>query len=102
MSTHPNAGYAVQPVPKQPSDAERKREKYATVSLILGLIGIVAWILPLAGFPVCGFGIGFGVQGMRSNKRGSALAGLVLSIIFLIVTAINSFLGMILGLMYAF
>ncbi len=69
----------------------------ATASLVLGIIGLVAWIFPLIGFPVTIVGLIMGVNGRKSEKKGIATAGLVLSIITLVACAINSFLGAYLG-----
>ena len=69
----------------------------ATAGLVLGLVSIIAWILPLIGYPVTICGIIFSAKGLKSETgKGKAIAGLVLSIIFLIVTLINSALGVIL------
>lgn len=58
---------------------------------------MVAWILPLAGYPVAIVGIVKSVGGLNSSKRGWAIAGLVLSIIGLVFTAANSLYGAYLG-----
>lgn len=74
-------------------------DKNAAVGLILGLISIVAWLLPLFGYPVTICGIVFSSKGLKSNtNKGKAIAGLVLSIVFLIVTLLNSLLGVLMML----
>ena len=70
-----------------------KNATKAMVGFILGLVGIIAWILPLIGYPVTIVGIVFSSMGMNSVNKNKALAGLILSIVFLVVTLINSFLG---------
>lgn len=75
-----------------------KGKTQAIIGLILGLVSIVAWYIPLIGFPVSVCGIIFSTIGMKSQtNKGKAIAGLTLSIIFLIVTIINSILGAILA-----
>lgn len=75
-----------------------KGKTQAIIGLILGLVSIVAWYIPLIGFPVTIIGIIFSAIGMKSQtNKGKAIAGLTLSIIFLIVTIINSILGAILA-----
>jgi len=75
-----------------------KGKTQAIIGLILGLVSIIAWYIPLLGFPVTIIGIIFSAIGMKSqNNKGKAIAGLTLSIIFLVVTIINSFLGAILA-----
>jgi len=65
----------------------------ANTSMVLGLVGIVAWFLPIIGFPVTITGLVFGIKAGHSAARGKAIAGIVLCSIFLTVTAINSALG---------
>ncbi len=75
-----------------------KGKTQAIIGLILGLVSIIAWFIPLIGFPVTVCGIIFSGLGMKSQtNKGKAVTGLVLSIIFLIVTLINSILGAILA-----
>lgn len=71
-------------------------EKSANTGFILGLISIIAWFIPLFGYPVTICGIVNSAKGLKSNEaKTKAIIGLVLSIIFLIVTLINSILGVI-------
>ena len=56
-----------------------------------------AWFIPLIGYPVTICGIVFSAEGLKSNKKNLAIAGLILSILFLVVTIINSFLGAMIG-----
>ncbi len=68
-------------------------------SLVLGIVGIFAWLLPLIGFPVTIVGLILGLKGMKKKAgKGMASAGFVLCVIFLIFTAINSFFGLIIGM----
>lgn len=81
------------------SNADKKATK-GMIGFILGLVSIIAWYIPLIGYPVTVCGIIFSSLGMNSKNKGKAVAGLVLSIIFLIVTLINSILGAILVNMF--
>lgn len=75
-----------------------KGKTQAIIGLILGLVSIIAWYIPLIGFPVTVCGIIFSAIGMKSQtNKGKAIAGITLSIIFLIITVINSILGAILA-----
>ncbi len=65
----------------------------ATAGLVLGIIGMLAWFLPLFGFPVTIVGLVMSLKGMKSTSRGTAVAGLTLSIIGLVLTIINSAIG---------
>lgn len=69
------------------------KEGKAFIGFILGLCSIIAWFLPIIGLPVTVIGIIFSSLGLNSAKRGQAVAGLILSIIFLVVTVINSIAG---------
>lgn len=73
-----------------------KKATFGMVGFILGLVSIIAWFIPFIGYPVTILGIIFSGLGLNSNNRGKATAGLTLSIIFLVVTIINSALGVIL------
>ena len=74
-----------------------KGKTSAIVGFILGLVSIIAWFIPLVGFPVTVVGIIFSSLGLKSqSNKSKAIAGLSLSIIFLVVTIINSALGVIL------
>lgn len=72
-----------------------KKATQAMVGFILGLVSIIAWYIPLIGYPVTICGIIFSGLGMNSSNRGKAIAGLTLSIVFLVITLINSMLGAI-------
>lgn len=69
----------------------------ATASLVLGIVGLIAWLLPLVGFPVTIVGLVMGVQGRNGEKKGMATAGMVLSIIGLVLCVINAVLGAYFG-----
>lgn len=73
----------------------------APVGFILGLVSIVAWILPLAGYPVTICGIVFSTKQLKSENKSArtmAITGLILSIVFLVFTLINSIAGVFLNL----
>jgi len=70
----------------------------AIASLVLGIVGLLAWYVPLFGYPVTTVGLVLGVMGMKSSRRGMAITGVVLSAIGLVITIINSALGVYLFL----
>ena len=70
-----------------------QNEGKAVASLVLGVVGLFAWIIPLFGFPVTIVGLVLGIKGMKSSSRQMAIAGVVLNIIFLVVTVCNSAIG---------
>lgn len=76
-----------------------KSDKSSLAGFILGLVSIAAWIIPLFGYPVTICGIIFSAKGLKSiNEKGKAIAGLILSITFLIASFINSIIGVIISL----
>lgn len=72
---------------------EQKNKDYSTVALILGCCSIIAWLIPLFGYPITIVGIILGAKSLSGESNGKAVTGLVLSIIFLILTLINSIAG---------
>jgi hypothetical protein len=64
-----------------------------TVSLVLGLLGLVGWCLPIIGLPMTITGLVFGVKGQNSSNRTTATIGIVLNAIGLMLTVFNGALG---------
>lgn len=76
-----------------------KEKKYAQIGMILGLVSIVTWLLPLVGYPTTILAIIFSSKGLNDDaNKGKAITGLVLGIIFLILTLINSIVGAVLAI----
>lgn len=69
----------------------------AVASLVLGLIGMVAWFIPLFGLPITIVGLVLGIKGLASSRRGLATAGVVLCIIGLVASIANSAIGAYMG-----
>lgn len=69
---------------------ENNNNNRAVASLVLGLVSIVTWLFPIAGYITTILAIVFATKGRHSEKKGMATAGLVLGIIFLVVTLLNS------------
>ncbi len=70
-----------------------KGAKRAKIGFILSLVSIFAWFIPIVGFPVTVCGIVFSSMGLSSIARGKARVGLILSIIFLVLTILNAIVG---------
>jgi len=58
----------------------------ATAGMVLGLISIIGWIVPLVGFPLTILAIIFGSLGLKSDKKGRAKVGLILGVVFFVIT----------------
>lgn len=67
-------------------------------SLILGIIGLVAWILPLLGYPINIIGLILGIISNKKENNNFSKTGIILSAIGLGITAINSIAGVIMVL----
>lgn len=70
----------------------------AVTSLVLGILSLITWLLPILGLPMSIVGLALGISGQKNQEgKGMATAGMVLSIIGLVLSAINSIIGMVLG-----
>lgn len=97
MYTSPSAPNQAQPY-FGPAHEQQKQQRNsaATTSLILGLVGMVAWLIPIAGYPVTIVGLTKGCKGVSSSKKGIAITGIVLNSFFLLLTLANSVVGVLL------
>lgn len=85
----PQFGYA--PVPME------EKKGLSIASLVLGICGFIAWCIPLIGYPVTIVGIILGAVGMKKGGKGMAIAGIICSSICLVITIINSALGVMMA-----
>ena len=69
----------------------------AIASLVLGIIGLIAWLIPLFGLPISIVGLILGIKDMKSHNRGLAIAGIVLCILGLVLAIINASIGAYMG-----
>ncbi len=76
---------------------EQRGRGAATASMVLGIIGLIAWLLPLVGFPINIIGLVLGLTQGKFKTFSTAKAGVIMSIIGLVLTAINSIAGAILN-----
>ena len=65
----------------------------AITSLLLGIFGLGAWLLPWCGLPVTITSLVFGVVGLKSSQRSMAILGMALAIIGLVLGIINASIG---------
>jgi hypothetical protein len=75
--------YVVQAQPPQspyvpPKDGS-SQDGMATASLVLGIVTYVAWCFPILPMIASIAGLVLGILGLKSNRRGQAIAGIVLS-----------------------
>lgn len=69
----------------------------AVAGFVLGLCGAIFWLLPLLGLPITITGLILSVKAKDSARRGLAKAGLILNIIFLVISIINASIGAYMG-----
>lgn len=72
----------------------------ATASMVLGIIGLFAWLIPIVGAPVNIVGLILGIMSLKSDKRNFAIAGSVMCTIGIILTIISVFYGLISAVSY--
>lgn len=78
--------------PAQPHIKESKRAYY------IGIVSLIAWLLPLLGFPVSIIGLYLGYKDIKKSENLSVRRGILFSQIGLILTIINAILGAIMKL----
>ena len=68
-------------------------------ALVLGVLNLCSWFIPLCGFPMSISGIVLGIIGLKSPKgKTMAIIAIVLSVIGIVLTVVNGFLGMAISL----
>ncbi len=85
----------VQPSPAVPAPSAGGGK--AIASLCLGLLGLVAWFLPIIGLPTTITGLVLGIKSLHGPRQGMAIAGIVLCIIGLVASISNAAIGAYLG-----
>jgi hypothetical protein len=82
------------PYQPQPPSSGGPPDWIPITALILGCVNLISWCIPRCG---CPFGIGgiiFGVLGMQSKqRRGFAIAGIIMSGLSMLLTIANAALG---------
>lgn len=69
------------------------------VGMILGIIALFAWTIPIIGFPISIPGLILSIRGLKKEPRnkGMCIAGIVMNIIGLVASIINSSIGAYMG-----
>jgi hypothetical protein len=70
---------------------------HPVAAFVLGIVGLIAWVLPILGVIVSVTGLVLGIKGLRSAKRGLAMAAILLSVVGLVATVVNASIGAYLG-----
>lgn len=72
-------------------------ERKAVISFCCGLFCLAGWFIPIIGIPVSITGLILGVKGLNGRRRSIAFAGVVLCVILLVISIVNSAIGMYQG-----
>ena len=78
---------ALPAAPAQPSIKESKTGYY------LGIVSLIAWFIPLVGFPVSIIGLYLGYKDIKKGENPTVRRGILFSKIGLILTIINAIVG---------
>jgi hypothetical protein len=65
--------------------------------LVLGLFGLILWIIPLLGLPVTITGLVYSLNALKREKKGMAVVGVILNGLGLVATILNALWGAYLG-----
>ena len=79
------------------SDTPVKEPGRPIASLILGILGLLLWLVPLFGLPATIVGLIFGINALQRQEKGLAVAGVILSVCGLILSIGNAAVGAYLG-----
>ncbi len=72
---------------------KKEWERSSTIPFVLGLLSLIAWHIPLIGFPISIAGIISAAVSLSRVNNGDTISGLVLSILGLTATFIDFFIG---------
>lgn len=76
---------------------EKQHTGKALASMILGIISLITWLIPLFGFPTSITGLILGIIGRKSENKGKATAGIIMSSVGLVLSLVNAALGVYLA-----
>lgn len=69
----------------------------AWTSFILGIVGSLAWLVPIIGLPITIVGTVLGAVSMKNKRsKGIGIAGFVINLVFLLVTIAKGIVDIVL------
>lgn len=77
--------------------ASKSTDVLVLIALVMGVLGLCAWLLPICGFPLSLAGLVLGIVGRKSDYRYVVLAALGLCAFGLIASVINAAGGAYMG-----
>jgi zinc-ribbon domain len=84
-----NVAYAVNTPPAAPQNKDGK----ATAAMVLGIISLIAWLIPLVGIPVTVLALVFGIRHRHAVNHGQAVAGIVMGSISIPLILFSIYIG---------
>jgi heme/copper-type cytochrome/quinol oxidase subunit 2 len=84
-----NVAYAVSTPPAAP----QKKDGKATASMVLGIVSLIAWLIPLIGIPVTVMALVFGIRHRHAANHGQAVAGIVMGCISIPLILFSIYIG---------
>ncbi len=77
---------------------DKKNGGKAIVAVVLGIMGLIAWFIPIIGLPLTLVGIIMGLLGLKSYRRKAAITGTILSSVGFLASLVNAILGALIGI----
>lgn len=74
-------------------DPSREKQGRPNAGLVLGIVGLIAWIIPLIGFPVTITGLVFSVNSLGRREKGIPVAGVLICSIGILLSGFSAWLG---------
>lgn len=90
-------GHSLNDVQNNNPPQARDNSDLAITSLAIGIVSLLAWYIPICGITISVLGLILGIISRSSSKRSLAIAGIVLNVIGITITVINSAIGAYLG-----
>ena len=84
--------------PINEAEAPKEQTGLSIASLILGIVGLLAWCIPCLGFVVGITGLILGIIGMKKGGKTMAIVGIVLSGLTLLLSCGNFIAGFIIAM----
>lgn len=84
-------------MPYQPPSQQDPGTGKAIASMVLGICSCVFWCLPILGLPVSIVGLALGASNKNPAAAGQAKAGVITSIIGLVLSIGNAIVGVIMA-----
>ena len=81
------------PTPTAQAAPSTAKDNRATAGMVLGIIALLAWILPLAGLPVALIGLLLAMRAHKIVKSGMSRAGIVLCAIGIMLSGAHGIAG---------